>query len=151
MEVTVTKKAFVFAAPGAPPALQSVTSGTEETVPGYGDVITQFRRMKQVEYSWLRSMMQRYEDFSVVTRESLVYSVKLLGLSYSDAMLERIMDKYVHLELYPDAKAALATLKGSHKLAILSNGSTQMLNDLVKNTGLDQVLDATISIDSERI
>src|SRR3569623_3839113 len=66
-------------------------------------------------------------------------------------MFERIIDKYVHLELYPDAKAALATLKGSHKLAILSNGSTQMLNDLVKNTGLDQVLDATISIDSERI
>jgi len=151
MDVPVTIKAFVFDAYGTLYDIQSVATVTEEAFPGYGDLITQIWRMKQLEYTWQRSMMQRYEDFSVVTRESLVYSVKLLGLSYSDAMFERIMDKYVHLELYPDAKAALATLKGSHKLAILSNGSTQMLNDLVKNTGLDQVLDATISIDSERI
>jgi 2-haloacid dehalogenase len=60
------------------------------------------------------------------------------------------MEKYVHLDLYPDAKEALAALKG-RKLAILSNGSTDMLNALVRNTGLDQILDATISIDSTRI
>ena len=56
------------------------------------------------------------------------------------------MDKYLHLDLYPDAKAALAAMK-DRKLAILSNGSTDMLNALVRNTGLDRVLDATISID----
>jgi len=146
----MTIKAFVFDAYGTLYDIQSVAAVTEEAFPGYGDFITQIWRMKQLEYTWQRSMMQRYEDFSVVTRESLVYSLKLLGLAYSDAVFERIMDKYVHLDLYPDAKAALAALSG-HKLAILSNGSTQMLNDLVKNTGLDQVLDATISIDSERI
>ena len=146
----MTIKAVVFDAYGTLYDIQSVASVTEQAFPGYGEVITQIWRMKQLEYTWQRSMMQRYEDFSVVTRESLVYSLKLLGLAYSDAVFERIMDKYVHLDLYPDAKAALAALSG-HKLAILSNGSTQMLNDLVKNTGLDQVLDATISIDSERI
>jgi len=146
----MTIKAFVFDAYGTLYDIQSVAAVTEEAFPGYGDFITQIWRMKQLEYTWQRSMMQRYEDFSVVTRESLVYSLKLLGLAYSDAVFERIMDKYVHLDLYPDAKAALAALSG-HKLAILSNGSTQMLNDLVKNTGLDQVLYATISIDSERI
>ncbi|EKS31049.1 haloacid dehalogenase type II [Afipia felis] len=146
----MTIKAFVFDAYGTLYDIQSVAAVTEEAFPGYGDFITQIWRMKQLEYTWQRSMMQRYEDFSVVTRESLVYSLKLLGLAYSDAVFERIMDKYVHLDLYPDAKAALAALSG-HKLAILSNGSTQMLNDLVKNTSLDQVLDATISIDSERI
>jgi len=146
----MTIKAFVFDAYGTLYDIQSVAAVTEEAFPGHGDFITQVWRMKQLEYTWQRSMMQRYEDFSVVTRESLVYSLKLLGLAYSDAVFERIMDKYVHLDLYPDAKAALAALKG-HKLAILSNGSSQMLNDLVKNTGLDQVLDATISIDSERI
>lgn len=143
-------KAFVFDAYGTLYDIQSVATVTEEAFPGYGDIITQVWRMKQLEYTWQRSMMQRYADFSVVTRESLVYSLKLLGLSYSDAAFERIMDKYVHLDLYPDAKAALAALSG-YKLAILSNGSSGMLNDLVKNTGLDQVLDATISIDSERI
>ncbi|MBN9604115.1 MAG: haloacid dehalogenase type II [Afipia felis] len=146
----MTIKAFVFDAYGTLYDIQSVAAVTEEAFPGYGDFITQIWRMKQLEYTWQRSMMQRYEDFSVVTRESLVYSLKLLGLAYSDSVFERIMDKYVHLDLYPDAKTSLAALSG-HKLAILSNGSSQMLNDLVKNTGLDQVLDATISIDSERI
>ncbi|NGX95818.1 MAG: HAD-IA family hydrolase, partial [Candidatus Afipia apatlaquensis] len=60
------------------------------------------------------------------------------------------MEKYVHLDLYPDAKKALAAMK-DRKLAILSNGSTDMLNALVRNTGLDTILDATISIDTTRI
>ena len=60
------------------------------------------------------------------------------------------MDKYLHLDLYPDAMAALAAMK-DRKLAILSNGSTEMLNALVHNSGLDRVLDATISIDSQKI
>ena len=60
------------------------------------------------------------------------------------------MDKYVHLDLYPDATATLAAMKDS-KLAILSNGSTTMLNSLVGNTGLDRILDATISVNSKKI
>jgi len=65
-------------------------------------------------------------------------------------VFERIMEKYLHLDLYPDALAALAALQG-RKLAILSNGSTGMLTALVRNSGLDRVLDATISIDSQKI
>jgi 2-haloacid dehalogenase len=60
------------------------------------------------------------------------------------------MDKYLHLDLYPDAEDALAAMK-DRKLAILSNGSTAMLNALVRNSGLDRMLDATISIDSQKI
>ena len=60
------------------------------------------------------------------------------------------MDKYLHLDLYPDAAAALAAMRG-RKLAILSNGSSAMLNALVRNSGLDRVLDATISIDPKKI
>ena len=73
----------------------------------------------------------RYEDFSVITRDSLTYTLKILGLAHDDGIFEQIMDKYVHLELYPDAKAALLSLK-SRKLAILSNGSTDMLTALVR-------------------
>jgi 2-haloacid dehalogenase len=94
--------------------------------------------------------MHRYEDFSVITRESLVYTLRALGLAYDAAAFERIMDKYLHLDLYPDALTTLAALKDK-KLAILSNGSSDMLNALVKNSGLDAVLDATISIDQQRI
>jgi 2-haloacid dehalogenase len=60
------------------------------------------------------------------------------------------MDKYLHLDLYPDALATLTAMKDK-KLAILSNGSTGMLNALVSNSGLDRVLDATISIDARKI
>ncbi len=59
------------------------------------------------------------------------------------------MDKYVHLDPYPDALSSLEKMQ-DRKLAILSNGSTTMLNALVKNTGLDKVLTATISIDSRK-
>ena len=79
-------------------------------------------RIKQLEYSWLRSLMGRYQDFAAVTRDSLTYTLKCLGLEYDDASFARIMDKYLHLDLYPDAMLALEAM-ADKKLAILSNGS----------------------------
>jgi 2-haloacid dehalogenase len=146
----VTIKAVVFDAYGTLYDIQSVAAVTEEAFPGYGEIITQIWRIKQLEYTWFRSLMRRYEDFSVITRDSLAYTIRVLGLNHDAATFERIMDKYLHIDLYPDAMATLAALKG-RKLAILSNGSSGMLNALVRNTGLDRVLDATISIDSKKI
>jgi 2-haloacid dehalogenase len=146
----MTIKAVVFDAYGTLYDIQSVAAVTEEAFPGYGDLITQIWRIKQLEYSWLRSLMQRYQDFSVITRDSLAYALRILGLRHDDDVFDRIMDKYLHLDPYPDAAAALAALRG-RKLAILSNGSTAMLNALVRNSGLDRVLDATISIDRQKI
>lgn len=143
-------KAVVFDAYGTLYDIQSVAAITEETFPGYGEAVTQIWRLKQLEYTWLRSLMQRYEDFETVTRESLAYTLDNLGLAYDDTAFARIMDKYLHLDLYPDAKATLSALK-SRKLAILSNGSPDMLNALVKNTGLDTILDATISVHARRL
>lgn len=146
----MTVKAIVFDAYGTLYDIQSVAAITDRAFPGYGELITQVWRVKQLEYTWLRSLMRRYEDFSVITRNSLAYTLKILGLSYDDRLFEAIMEKYVHLDLYPDAKETLTSLNG-YKRAILSNGSTQMLTDLVRNTGLESILDATISIDSKRI
>ncbi|MDI1265509.1 MAG: haloacid dehalogenase type II [bacterium] len=146
----MTIKALVFDAYGTLYDVQSVAAITDEAYPGYGEIITQVWRLKQLEYTWLRSLMRQYEDFSVITRDSLAYTLRCLGLKNDAAVFARIMDKYVHLDLYPDAQAALAAMK-DRKLAILSNGSTDMLNTLVRNSGLDRVLDATISIDSRRI
>jgi 2-haloacid dehalogenase len=146
----MTIKAVVFDAYGTLYDIQSVAAVTEQAFPGYGEIITQIWRIKQLEYTWLRSLMRRYEDFSVVTRESLTYTLRILGRKPDDGVFERIMEKYLHLDLYPDAVAALAAMRG-RKLAILSNGSTGMLNALVRNSGLDRVLEATISIDSEKI
>ena len=146
----MTIKAVVFDAYGTLYDIQSVATVTEQAFPGYGDIITQIWRIKQLEYTWFRSLMQRYEDFSVVTRDSLAYTLRVLGLAPDAAAFDRIMDKYLHLDLYPDALSTLTALKG-RKLAILSNGSSDMLNALVRNSGLDRVLDATISVDQKRI
>ena len=146
----MTIQAVVFDAYGTLYDVQSVAAVTEQSFPGYGEIITQIWRIKQLEYSWLRSLMRRYQDFSVITRESLAYTIKVLGLEHDADTFERIMDKYLHLDLYPDALSALMAMKG-RKLAILSNGSSGMLNALVRNSGLDRVLDATISVDSQGI
>jgi 2-haloacid dehalogenase len=144
----VTIKAVVFDAYGTLYDIQSVAAVTEQAFPGYGEIITQIWRIKQLEYTWLRSLMRRYEDFSVVTRESLSYTLKVLGLKHDALVFERIMEKYLHLDLYPDAAATLAAMQ-DRKLAILSNGSPAMLNALVQSSGL--VLDATISVDAQKI
>ena len=143
-------KAVVFDAYGTLYDIQSVAAVTEEAFPGYGEIITQVWRIKQLEYTWLRSLMRRYQDFSVITRDSLAYTLRVLGLAHDAAAFERIMDKYLHLDPYPDALAALTAMR-DRKLAILSNGSTAMLEALVRNSGLDRVLDATISVDSKKI
>jgi 2-haloacid dehalogenase len=146
----VTIQAVVFDAYGTLYDVQSVAEITEEAFPGYGEIITQIWRIKQLEYSWLRSLMRRYRDFATVTQDSLVYTLRVLGLQYDYETYARVMDKYLHLEPYPDALPALEALKG-RKLAILSNGSPGMLNALVKNTSLDRLLAATISVDAKKI
>jgi 2-haloacid dehalogenase len=146
----VTIKAVVFDAYGTLYDIQSVAAVTEQAFPGYGEIVTQIWRIKQLEYTWLRSLMRRYQDFSVITHDSLAYTLRVLGLKHDADAFARIMDKYLHLDLYPDAMAALAAMR-NRKLAILSNGSTGMLNALVANSGLDRVLDATIGIDSQKI
>lgn len=143
-------KAIVFDAYGTLYDIQSVASVTEQAFPGYGEVITQIWRMKQLEYTWLRSLMQRYADFSAVTRESLTYTLDVLGLSHDAATFEKVMDKYLHLDPYPDAKATLTALK-ERKRAILSNGSRDMLAALVQNSGFAPLLDAVLSVDAVQV
>jgi 2-haloacid dehalogenase len=143
-------KALVFDAYGTLYDTLSVRAAAEEAFPGYGGIIAQLWRQKQLEYTWLRSLMGRYEDFSIITREALTFTLRCLGLAHDPAVLQRLMDEYIHLDLYPDAKEALAVLK-ERKLAILSNGSSDMLLPLVRNTGLDGVLDATISVESKKV
>ena len=140
-------KAIVFDAYGTLYDIQSVAEITEDAFPGYGEIITQVWRIKQLEYTWLRSLMGRYEDFSAVTRDSLTYTLRTLGLTYRRGAFDTIIDKYLNLDLYGDALATLATMQ-DRTLAILSNGSPDMLHALVRNSGLDRVLQATISVDA---
>ena len=112
-ETTVTIKAVVFDAYGTLYDVQSVADVTEDAFPGYGEIITQIWRIKQLEYTWLRSLMRRYQDFSDSdARLAGLHAAHASGWNMTSDTFARIMDKYLHLDLYPDALAALVGDEG---------------------------------------
>ncbi len=140
--------AFVFDAYGTLYDVHSVAARCEANWPGQGAQLSALWRAKQLEYTWQRSLMQRYAPFSTVTREALAYACEALGLELEPAQTDALMGEYLRLAAYPEAGAALQKLKGV-KRAILSNGSPDMLGPLVKNSGL--ALDAVISVDELKV
>jgi len=143
-------KALVFDAYGTLFDVHSVIKLCDELWPGKGSALSQLWRTKQLEYTWQRSLMQRYEDFTHVTDAALRYGCKALGLALDDSARTRLMDAYLRLDTYPEVPETLKRLAG-RKLAILSNGSPAMLEPVVAHAGLAKLLDAVISVDSIRI
>jgi 2-haloacid dehalogenase len=143
-------KALVFDAYGTLYDTQSVSAVTDRAFPGRGEYITQLWRMKQLEYTWLRSMMGRYEDFWTITRDALSYTLATLGLEADEAHFEAIAQAYNQLSPYPDAEDALTGL-GSYRRAIFSNGSPAMLGALTRHSGFDRHLETVMSVDAKRI
>jgi 2-haloacid dehalogenase len=141
-------EAFVFDAYGTLYDVHSVAARCESCWPGKGAQLSQLWRAKQLEYTWQRSLMQRYVPFSTVTREALAYACAALGLELSVAQMEGLMGEYLRLAAYPDVVSSLDQLK-NRKRAILSNGSPDMLLPLVENSGLK--FDALISVDELKI
>jgi 2-haloacid dehalogenase len=140
-------EAFVFDAYGTLYDVHSVAARCESCFPGKGAQLSQLWRAKQLEYTWQRSLMQRYVPFSTVTREALAYSCEALKLELSVAQMEGLMGEYLNLSLYPDVVQTLQQLNS--RKAILSNGSPDILLPLVKNSGLE--LDAVISVDELKV
>lgn len=139
-------KGIVFDAYGTLYDVQTVSAVTDKAFPGFGDYITQVWRMKQLEYTWLRTMMGDYRNFWTCTRDALSYTLKTIGLTADQKHFDEIAEAYNNLKPYPDAKEALTALNG-YQLAILSNGSPAMLDALTRNSGLDKYLEAWISVD----
>jgi 2-haloacid dehalogenase len=140
-------EAFVFDAYGTLYDVHSVAARCESCWPGKGAQLSQLWRAKQLEYTWQRSLMQRYVPFSTVTREALAYACEALKLELSVAQMEGLMGEYHRLAAYPDVAPALQRLGG--KKAILSNGSPDMLGPLVEHSKLK--LDAVISVDELKV
>lgn len=143
-------KSVVFDAYGTLYDVQSVASVIDESFPDHGDVITQVWRLKQLEYSWLRALMGRYVDFWDITKESLLFALQQLDLDYSPGLFDQLMEKYLNLDPFPDAKPTLEAISDA-QLAILSNGSPMMLDTLVENSGFNALLSAVISIDPRQV
>src|SRR6185503_6259377 len=140
-------EAFVFDAYGTLYDVHSVVQRCETCWPGKGAALSQLWRAKQLEYTWQRSLMNRYAPFSTVTREALAYGCEALKLELSVAQMEGLMGEYTRLSLYTDVGATLKKIAG--KKAILSNGSPDILLPLVENSGLE--LDAVISVDELKV
>jgi 2-haloacid dehalogenase len=104
-------------------------------------------RQKQLEYTWLRSLMGRYEDFWVVTEDALRWAIKRLDLKATEPDVRRLMDSYLSLACFPEVKAALAALAGRPR-AILSNGSPKMLAAAVTSSDLSAHLEHVLSVDA---
>jgi 2-haloacid dehalogenase len=104
-------------------------------------------RAKQLEYTWLRALMDRYEDFWAVTEAALRHSIRRLGLTASEAQIARLMDAYLSLACFPEVDAALARLEGT-PCAILSNGTPRMLAAAVAGSGVGSRLQHVLSVDA---
>lgn len=104
-------------------------------------------RTKQLEYSWVRSLMGRWRDFQGVTEDALAFAAERCG-GLDDALRARLLDAYGELDPYPDVAATLGALKArGARTAILSNGTEAMLARAVAAAGIGRWLDATLSVD----
>src|SRR5574341_1635038 len=107
-------------------------------------------RAKQLEYSFLRSLMGKYQDFWKVSEQALDFAVKRHGLTVSPDQRRRLMEAWLHPSPYPEVAAALPRLKERYSLAILSNGSPRMLRIGLERTGLRTHFRWVISVDEVR-
>ncbi len=139
-------KAIVFDAYGT---LFDVNSAAEKCKDKIGDKWKEFAnfwRTTQLEYTWLRSLMKRHEDFWKITEDSLDKSMKVFDINIK--MKEDLLNLYKVLSPYPEVKNVLEKLKNKGlKLAILSNGTPDLLSELVKSNKLNNLFDDLFSIE----
>ena len=143
-------KAIIFDAYGT---LFDVNSAAEKCRSKIGDKWESFAnywRKTQLEYTWLRSLMGRHKDFWQITEDSLDKSMQAFNID--KAMKNKLLDLYKILSPYPEVKETLEKLKEKkYKLAILSNGTPTLLNELVKSNGLQNLFDDIFSIEEVKI
>ena len=138
-------QAFVFDAYGTLFDVHSVVVALKNMTADAVSVSMQWRA-KQLEYSWLRSLMGRYVDFWTVTDEALQFALKRFGIEVSPAQHEDILKAYLHLSAYPEIPATLAAL-APRPCLILSNGAPHMLEAAVQSSGLSGQFTHILSAD----
>lgn len=134
--------------------LLDVQSVLKEAMRAFGEsagAIVNLWRTKQLEYSWLRTMISAYVDFDQVSRDALTFAVAAHGISIDDANRQRLLDSWFRPLPFPDVAGALSTLQRiGLPLAILSNGSPAMLQLALEHSGLRDSFDHVLSADTVR-
>ena len=139
-------KAIIFDAYGT---LFDVNSAAEKCKDKIGDKwegFANYWRTTQLEYTWLRSLMKRHKNFWQITEDSLDKSMNAFNINKS--MRNELLDLYKSLNTFPEVKDVLNKLKEkNYKLAILSNGTPSLLNELVKSNNIENIFDDIFSIE----
>lgn len=137
----------VFDAYGTLFDVAAIADHARDALGDRADDLMELWRRKQLEYTWLRSLMGRHADFWHVTGDSLDFAMAAMGLD--DPLLRsRLMDGFFTPRLYPDVIETLTRLRtAGMRTAILSNGSPPMLTAATKHSGLDLLMDAVISVE----
>ena len=147
-------RALVFDAYGTLFNVHSVMATCEALFPGKGTALSQLWRTKQLEYTWLTSLMLApavpRADFAAVTAQALDFALAGLGIELGASERNRLQGAYLTLAPFPDVVAALARLAPRPRW-ILSNGTLAMLEPLMRHTGLDAHLDGVLSVDAAGI
>jgi len=144
--VPLKPQAFLFDAYGTLFDVHSVMLRGGVGIAGNVQALSQLWRQKQLEYTWLRALMERYEDFWHITETALRSSIRQLSIQVTDRQLELLMQAYLVPAAFAEVRSALETLQGS-PLAILSNGSPGMLDSAVRSNGLESYFAEIISVD----
>jgi 2-haloacid dehalogenase len=144
-------KACVFDAYGTLFDIHAPTAAIADELGDAAQSLSDLWRQKQLQYSWLRSLMGEHADFWQLTGDALDYALDAHDIDNPD-IRQRLMDLYEKLEAYPDARDTLAQLKDQgYATAILSNGSPGMLNAAITNSGIGELIDHPISIEDAGI
>ena len=144
-------KACVFDAYGTLFDFASAAKRCRDVLGDRTVALTTLWRDKQIQYSWLRSLQNRYVDFAQVTAAALDYALRAMAIDDA-ALRARLLDLYRSLTAFPEVPGVLRTLReAGYRTAILSNGSPAMLNPLVARAGIADLLDAVLSVDEVRV
>ncbi|MHB8478026.1 MAG: haloacid dehalogenase type II [Steroidobacteraceae bacterium] len=131
--------------------LSSLSSAAEEMFPGYGTALAASWREKQLDYSRLRTLCDRYVDFTAVTKDALTHSCARLRLNLAEDQCERLLRHYGRLTPFPEALPTLQGLRAlGIPLAILSNGTLAMLDSAICAAGMSGLFTHVLSADSVR-
>ena len=139
-------KAIIFDAYGTLFDVNSAAEKCKDKIGNKWEGFANYWRTTQLEYTWLRSLMNRHKDFWKITEDSLDKSMK--AYSIDSSMKDELLSLYKILSTFPEVKDVLKSLKDKkYKLAILSNGTPSLLNELVKSNHLDKIFDDIFSIE----
>jgi 2-haloacid dehalogenase len=144
----MTNYIYVFDAYGTLFDVHSAVERFKDELGEHAGQMSEMWRVKQLEYSWTRTLMSTYHDFRALTAEALDYAAARFG-GISTSLRKNLIAAYERLDAYPDAAPTLRTLKArGAQTAILSNGTPDMLDSAVDSAGLGGFIDRVLSVDS---